>query len=158
MVIWAADLDGGQLHRDRRRDALRFIELRNASDARVLSLSTPAVLVQRTTAPEQSRRVICAELTAADIGTWGGSVVVENHVNVLRPRAVGEAPLISRATLNALLSTKCIDRVIRCLSGSVALSAYELEALPLPDAKTLAGWEGLRGEELEKAVTAAYRP
>lgn len=158
MTLWAADLDGGELHRDKQRDRFRFIELRDARDAAVLGLDSPAVLVQRTTAPEQDRRVVCAELSAADLAAWGGSVVVENHVNVLRPRSAGGAALISQSTLTALLKTGCIDRVVRCLSGSVALSAYELEALPLPDAATLASWDGLRGDELEAAVAAAYRP
>ncbi len=157
MIVWAADLDGGQLHRDKQRDPFRFIELRDERDVAVLTLSSPAVLVQRTTAPEQERRVVCVELTRADLDAWGGAVVVENHVNVLRPRD-GEAPLITQPTLSAVLSTRCVDRLVRCLSGSVALSAYELEALPLPDAETLAAWEGLRGAELESAVTAAYRP
>jgi adenine-specific DNA-methyltransferase len=40
----------------------------------------------------------------------------------------------------------------------VAVSAYELESIALPDAETLVSWESLRGEELECAVAAAYRP
>ncbi|HWT93460.1 MAG TPA: Eco57I restriction-modification methylase domain-containing protein [Solirubrobacteraceae bacterium] len=158
MIVWAADLDGGTLHRDRQRDDVRYIELRDERDEGVLSLAAPALLVQRTTAPEQQRRLVCAELTSDALTEWGGSVVVENHVNVVRPRTASNAPLISQAALQAVLSTKCIDRVVRCFSGSVALSAYELEALPLPDASTLAAWEGLRGDDLEHAVAAAYRP
>lgn len=153
-VIWAADLDGGQLHQDVCRDPVRFIELRDDRDVQVLTLVEPAVLVQRTTAPEQDRRVISAELTTEHLKAWGGQVVVENHVNVLRQ----DSPVISQQLLAALLRTRCIDRVVRCLSGSVALSAYELEALPLPDAETLAAWETLRGEDLERAVSAAYKP
>ena len=84
--------------------------------------------------------------------------MVENHVNVLRPRKPGVEPLVSRGTLAAVLGTRTLDRVVRCLSGSVALSAYELESLSLPDAETLGAWETLRGESLEKAVRDAYRP
>lgn len=157
-IVWAADLDGGELHRDRRRDTLRFIRVRDQKDAKVLELRTPALLVQRTTAPEQERRLVCAALTTAALASWGGRVVVENHVNVLRPRDASEPPLISPETLHAVLGTRCLDRVVRCLSGSVALSAYELEALPLPDVEILAGWESLRGAELERAVSDAYRP
>lgn len=82
--------------------------------------------------------------------------MVENHVNVLRPRDLTSAVALSQATLAAVLKTQCIDRLVRCLSGSVALSAYELEALPLPDDDVLAGWEPLRGAELERAVAVAY--
>jgi len=119
-------------------------------------LDQPAVLVQRTTAPEQSRRVVCVELTARLLREWGGAVVVENHVNVLRPSV--DDPLLAPATLVAVLQTHTIDRLTRCISGSVALSAYELESLPLPNAKTLAAWEVLRGNELERAVASAYKP
>jgi adenine-specific DNA-methyltransferase len=157
-VLWAADLDGGRLHLDPHRKQHRFIQFRDARDRSVLGLDTPAVVVQRTTAPEQQRRLVCVELTEGDLQAWGGLVVVENHVNVLRPQSDQEAPAISLSTLNAVLSTECMDRVVRCLSGSVALSAYELEALPLPDEGTLRMWEELRGEALEAAVTAAYRP
>lgn len=154
-VLWAADFDGGQLHRDPTRDALRWLTLR-ANDAVVMLLDEPAVLVQRTTAPEQERRVVAAELDADSLRAWGGAVVVENHVNVLRPLSL--APMLSRSTLVAVLATRTIDRLARCISGSVALSAYELESLPLPDARTLAAWEELRGEDLERAVAASYRP
>jgi adenine-specific DNA-methyltransferase len=155
-VLWAADLDGGQLHRDPVRDDLRRLALR-ANDADVLLLEEPAVLVQRTTAPEQQRRVVCVELTSELLAEWGGAVVVENHVNVIRSASTAE-PLLSRSALAAVLSTRTVDRLTRCISGSVALSAYELESLPLPDADTLASWEGLRGDELERAVATAYRP
>lgn len=155
-VLWAADLDGGRLHRDPIRDGLRHLAFRG-NDAAVLLLEHPAVLVQRTTAPEQHRRVVCVELTPELLAEWGGGVVIENHVNVIRP-AGSSTPLLSRSALAAVLATRTIDRLTRCISGSVALSAYELESLPLPDAATLRSWEPLRGEGLERAVAAAYRP
>ena len=154
-VIWAADLDGGVLHQDPSRDALRWLTLRE-SDVGPMILESPCVLVQRTTAPEQARRVVCVELDANSLREWGARVVVENHVNVLRPST--PAPLLSRSTLAAVFATKAIDRLARCISGSVAISAYEIESLPLPDASTLAAWEPLRGDALERAVSAAYTP
>lgn len=152
-VLWAADLDGGQLHQDPAREHLRWLAVRPAEASTVL-LDEPAILVQRTTAPEQTRRVVGIELTREALGIWGGSVVVENHVNVLRPRIA--EPLLTRSTLAAVLATRTVDRVTRCISGSVALSAYELESLPLPSEDELATWEGLRGDALEKAVAEAY--
>lgn len=153
-VVWAADLDGGKLHQDKTRSSLRWLSLRG-SDEKVMLLREPAVLVQRTTAPEQKRRVVCVHLTPESLEEWGGAVVVENHVNVVRP-AEGNTPLLSRESLAAVLSTQAIDRLMRCISGSVAVSAYELESLPLPSATTLQSWESLRGKDLEKAVAAAY--
>lgn len=156
-VLWASDLDGGQLHRDRARDALRYLHIRNEADRAVMTLSGPAILVQRTTAPEQRRRVVVIDFTAAELAKWGGTVVVENHVNVLRPRHA-TSPLLSRRTLAAVLATRTMDQLARCLSGSVALSAYELESLPLPAPDVLRGWELLTDTDLEHAVADAYRP
>lgn len=154
-VIWAADIEGGKLHRDAARNVLRYLTLHGATDRQTMILGDPAVLVQRTTAPEQPRRLVATELTAEDVVRLG-PVVVENHVNVLRPRT--HNVLISRAALARLLETKTLDRLMRCISGSVALSAYELDSLPLPDEATLASWEQLHGHDLEQAVAEAYRP
>jgi len=155
-IIWAADLDGPRLRRNPRRDPLRYIEPTSEEDVATLSLAEPAILVQRTTAPEQRRRLVCSELTEEGLDEWGGVVVVENHVNVLRSPAAGE-PLVSRETLLSILRSDCMDRVIRCLSGSVAVSAYELENLPLPDEPTLASWAELGEDGLEKAIASAFR-
>lgn len=154
-IVWAADIDGGRLHRDRARNDLRYIRVR-PSDERFLVLDRPAVLVQRTTAPEQARRLVATFLSEADLAAWGGRVVVENHVNVLRADQ-GDAPL-DGATLARVLGTWTLDRVIRSFSGSVALSAYEIESLPFPDRQVLRTWNGLEGDDLERAVALAYRP
>jgi adenine-specific DNA-methyltransferase len=155
-IVWAADLDGQVLHRDKARSEFRWLSL-GATESDGILLTDPAVLVQRTTSPEQARRINCVNLSERDLREWGGAVVVENHVNVIRP-VDGEPQLLSLATLAAVLSTRTMDRLARCISGSVAVSAYELESLPLPDSETLQTWESLRGDELESAVSAAYRP
>jgi adenine-specific DNA-methyltransferase len=120
-----------------------------------MGLREACVLVQRTTAPEQSRRLVAAELSADKLIELGGTVVVENHVNVLRPSV--PAPAISQKLLARLLATQTLDNLTRCVSGSVALSAYELESLALPDATTLGEWETLSQDELETAARATYR-
>ncbi len=89
----------------------------------------PCALVQRTTAKEQCRRLIAAELPASFIDEHG-AVVVENHLNMIRP--LDGAPGVSPAALTALLNSNVVDQVFRCINGSVAVSAYELQALPLP--------------------------
>ena len=154
-VLWGADIDGGEIHRDKGRDSMRWMKLRDDRDRATNLLDGPAVLVQRTTSPEQSRRLVAVDLSPEVLNELGGAVVVENHVNVLRPTAL--LPLLSRETLARVLATQTLDRLMRCISGSVAVSSYELAALPLPDAATLDSWEGLTGMELERAVAAAYR-
>lgn len=154
-VLWASDIDNGRIAAHPSRSQLRYVKLRGPRDDRTLCLDGPAILVQRTTAPEQAQRLVAAELTADVLASWGGRVVVENHVNVLRP-SLGDAPALSRRLLARLLARPQLDRVVRCLSGSVALSAYELEALPLPDAETLSAWEPLDDAALSQAVEDTY--
>ncbi|MBZ4488084.1 N-6 DNA methylase [Microbacterium sp. cx-55] len=153
-IVWAADIDGGVLHRDQARAAHRYIALRSEADYKTLELGNPCILVQRTTAPEQSRRLVAVELTDAALAELGGGVVVENHVNVLRENE--KEPLVSRSLLTRLLSTETLDKLVRCISGSVALSAYELESIPLPDAQTLALWEKLDASTLKQEVERTY--
>jgi adenine-specific DNA-methyltransferase len=154
IVLWGADVDGGQVHRDRARDSMRFLALNVASDPDVMVLDEPAILVQRTTAPEQVRRLVAADLDSATLEQFGGKVVIENHLNVLRSTV--DKPLISRETLARVLQTQTVDRLMRCISGSVAVSSYEIDSLPLPKASVLASWEILTGTELENAVADAY--
>jgi adenine-specific DNA-methyltransferase len=96
-----------------------------------LLVRTPCVLLQRTTAKEQARRLIAAEMPNSFIMKYG-AVTVENHLNMLIPTA--GKPAIPPALLSAFLNSTAADRAFRCLSGSVAVSAYELESLPLPSA------------------------
>ena len=87
------------------------------------------MLAQRTTAKEQDRRIICAVMPQ-EIVTQNGAVAVENHLNMIFPAK--NRPRVTLKALAAFLSSAAADRVIRCISGSVALSASELEAMPLP--------------------------
>jgi adenine-specific DNA-methyltransferase len=95
---------------------------------------SPCILLQRTTAKEQNRRLIAAELPRRFLNEHG-AVVIENHVNMIRP--INGAPRIAAKVLTAFLNTETVDNVFRCFSGSVAVSAYELEALPLPPPESL---------------------
>ena len=118
----------------------------------------PCVLLQRTTAKEQSRRLIAAELPAAFIEEHG-AVVVENHLNMIKP--LNGAPRVAPAALAVLLNSDVVDQVFRCINGSVAVSAYELEALPLPAPEDVKEVERLvkrraSRERLEGAVERLY--
>ncbi|MGW3723197.1 Eco57I restriction-modification methylase domain-containing protein [Streptomyces sp. NPDC005133] len=152
-IIWAADLDGGELHQDPARDHQRYLHLRER-DEKVLVLERPAVLTQRTTAPEQPRRLLAAALDAETLARWGGRVSVENHVNVLTAQR-DDSELLPQI-LTALLDSEALDRLYRCLTGSVAVSAYELSALPLPAPDTLREWAKLPDDQLSAAINAVY--
>lgn len=127
-LIWAEAVtpDGRFAHRARKRNHAPCFRL-EAGDGWLLT-RRPCVLVQRTTAKEQARRLIAAELPLEFIEAHDG-VVVENHLNMVR--AAGQ-PLVPPAVVAALLNSRVVDDLFRCISGSVAVSAFELEALPLP--------------------------
>lgn len=129
-LIWAESVtsDGRFVFRAQKRNHSPYFEVRPEID-NWLKVSTPCVLVQRTTAKEQARRLIAAELPAEFIAK-DGAVVVENHLNMVKP--IHGQPKVAPALLAALLNSPIVDQAFRCISGSVAVSAFELEALPLP--------------------------
>lgn len=109
----------------------------------------PCVLLQRTTAKEQFRRLIAAEMPASFVAQHG-AVVVENHLNMIRP--LNGSPWVSPAALAALLGTEVVDDLFRCINGSVAVSAYELEALPLPPPDAMKQIESLVRQSAGRAA------
>ena len=158
-LVWAESVrsDGVFEFRAERRNHKPFFEP-GPKESWVLT-DFPCVLLQRTTAKEQCRRLIAAELPASFIEQHG-AVVVENHLNMIRPR--NGVPRVTPAALSALLNSKVVDQVFRCINGSVAVSAYELESLPLPSPEGIKAVERLvtrraKPETLERAVDHLYR-
>ncbi|MGY0782515.1 HsdM family class I SAM-dependent methyltransferase [Azospirillum argentinense] len=145
-LIWAEALtaDGQFVFRAEKKNHEPYFEPDEGDDW--LITRKPCVLLQRTTAKEQSRRLIAAALPA-DFLAKHKAVVIENHLNMLRP--IVDQPSVDPAVLAAFLNSGAADLAFRCVSGSVAVSAYELEALPLPSPKDLA--------ELHRLVTAGAR-
>ena len=136
-LIWAEAVtaDGRFVFRADKKNHAPFFKPEKGDDWLIVDRS--CVLVQRTTAKEQQRRLIAAELSQDFIETHGG-VVVENHLNMVR--AIG-TPKVSPAAVAAVLNSDIIDQVFRCISGSVAVSAFELEAIPLPQASAMSAIE-----------------
>lgn len=134
-LIWAEAItaDGRFLFRADKKNHAPYFEL-TAGDTWLVT-TKPCVLLQRTTAKEQSRRLIAAVLPAEFLEKHGG-VVIENHVNMIRP--ITEIPKVSAEVVGAFINSNAADRAFRCISGSVAVSAYELESLPMPAPEELA--------------------
>jgi adenine-specific DNA-methyltransferase len=99
-----------------------------------LIVQHPCVLLQRTTAKEQERRLIAAELPRSFVAGHGG-VIIENHLNMIR--ASIRKPAIRPAVIAAVLNSRAADAAFRCISGSVAVSAFELEEMPFPAPATM---------------------
>jgi adenine-specific DNA-methyltransferase len=84
---------------------------------------------------------------------------VENHLNMIRP--IVEQPAVSLRVIAALFNSAVVDDAFRCISGSVAVSASELEALPLPSPESARRLErfletGASREDLESYILDAY--
>jgi adenine-specific DNA-methyltransferase len=133
-LIWAEAVgaDGVFSFRAARRNHAPYFVVR--ADEEFLLVRKPCVLLQRTTAKEQAHRLIAAELPQAFLDKHG-AVTVENHLNMIVP--VVPQPVVDTPTLAAFLNSSAADRAFRCISGTVAVSAYELESMPLPPSDAL---------------------
>jgi adenine-specific DNA-methyltransferase len=157
-LIWAEAVtsDGRFVWRAEKKNHAPYFEIRKGDDW--LIANCPCVLVQRTTAKEQSRRLIAAALPPEFVFRHG-AVMIENHLNMIKP--IVKRPPVSADVLAAFLNSAAADRVFRCVSGSVAVSAYELEAMPLPPVISLDLFVRLVREraprdQLESACTLLY--
>lgn len=145
-VVWAECVTpgGGFAVRCERPNRLPYYEPKGANDANLVR--EPCLLLQRTTAKEQHRRLIGAVMSTRAIQVAGGSVSVENHLNMLVPLV--RKPPVSLAELAAFFASDAADQAFRCISGSVAVSATELEAMPLPSVGDLKTAVAARDSEL----------
>ena len=134
-LIWAESvLPTGRFNwRATRKNHLAFFKVEEGDEW--LVRDRPCVLVQRTTAKEQKRRLIAAELPHQFVSENHG-VVVENHLNMILP--IHDKPKVEMPRLAEFLNSDIADSAFRCVSGSVAVSAYELKAMPLPSSRDLA--------------------
>ncbi|SMD16262.1 Eco57I restriction-modification methylase domain-containing protein [Rhizobium sp. RU36D] len=154
-IIWAESVTAaGFSFSAVRRNHAPFIELQGQPH---LITKKSCILLQRTTAKEQERRLLSAVIPQAFIDRTGG-VVVENHLNIIY--APKEAK-VSPEAVSAILNSKAVDRAFRCINGSVAVSAYELEALPMPTLEEVVEVEALlkreaSAMEIEKKISSFY--
>lgn len=148
-LIWAESVqtDGRFEWRATKRNHQPWFEIRDGDQW--LIAKHHCVLLQRTTAKEQHRRLIAAPLPSEFIEKHG-AVVIENHLNMLKP--LGTNPAVSAEVLSAFLNSSAADQAFRCVSGSVAVSAYEVEALPLPSPNALDVLQSLIDNKTDNAT------
>ena len=157
-LIWAESISTeGFTFRADRRNHVPYINVEENQPHLITRHAT--VLVQRTTSKEQNRRLLAAILPQSFIDSSGGAVI-ENHLNLVHSPA-NFTPKVSLATIAALLNSEAADRAFRCISGSVAVSAYELNALPLPTVQQLLDLErsiqsGAQTAMIERQITSYY--
>ncbi len=126
-LIWAESVTReGFEFRARRKNHAPYFEVLPKQEH--LLSTQPCVLLQRTTSKEQDRRLVSAELPSAFIEAHGAAVV-ENHINMVRAWKPNN---LSPKVLEALFNSNALDQIFRCINGSVAVSVFELSALPMP--------------------------
>lgn len=147
-LVWAESITSeGFNFSAARRGHVPFIQVKKEQPH--LITKAECVLVQRTTSKEQERRLLAAVLPASFLKEHGGAVI-ENHLNMVYPNR--KAPAVSAATISVLLNSMAVDRAFRCISGSVAVSAYELNSIPLPSPEQLVELEKLIKRRASKAT------
>lgn len=156
-LIWAESITpfGFSFSADR-KNHVPYFEVRKKQE--YLITSTECVLVQRTTSKEQDKRILAALLPQKFIDQSGG-VVVENHINIVY--SSGMLADIGPDVIAELLNSRVVDRAFRCISGSVAVSAYELNSIPLPDPEQLKIVQelltsGVGKDVIEKTIASFY--
>lgn len=158
-VIWAEAVtsDGRFSWRSEKRNHAPWFAVKRPKDDWLI-VNRSCVLVQRTTAKEQTRRLIAAVLPPTFVRQHG-AVVVENHLNMVR--AISSKPKVPPTVIAALLNSAALDMAFRCINGSVAVSAFELEELPLPSPSVLARLTKLVASnasmaKIEAVIASAY--
>jgi adenine-specific DNA-methyltransferase len=133
-IVWseAVTQDGVFKLRSDKRNHKTFFKFNSGNDH--LITHKECVILQRTTAKEQEKRLVAAVLPNALIKKFKG-VVIENHLNMIIP--ISETPAVDLTVLACFLNSKAANDSFRTISGSVAVSAYELESLPLPSPEKL---------------------
>lgn len=128
-IIWAESItqNGSFQFKAEKKNHAKWFNYKTGLD--FLLTKSSCVLLQRTTSKEQGKRLIAAVLPSSLIEK-NKAVIVENHLNILSP--IADNPQVSLEVLSIFLNSKAANDAFRTISGSVAVSAYELEALPLP--------------------------
>lgn len=150
-VVWAESVSVPGMFRLRpeKSNHAPFYEPTSSRDSNLVR--TPCLLIQRTTAKEQDRRLISAEMPASVLKVHG-AVAVENHLNMVVAAIAN--PVVPMKTLVAFFASETADRVLRCINASVAISASEIEAMPLPTADEIAAAIG--SQDLKAALRDLY--
>lgn len=111
-----------------------------------LKISQPVILVQRTMAREQPRRLVAAYPTA--FFAAHPEFFVENHLNCVV--SVSSGGRIAPEYILALLNSMLYDFAFRCLNGNTQVSASELDTFPV----VLTAGQSLFIEKVQKIVDA----
>lgn len=156
-IVWAESVASGRFEfSSKRRDHMPYLAVKNQQPH--LVTRRQCLLMPRTTSKEQTRRLTATLLPQAFLDDHGGAVI-ENHVNMIY--SAERAPELGLDTVSYILNSPTVDRLFRCMNGSVAVSAYEINALPLPPTDELMDLEdrlrkGATEDEIDSMIAGFY--
>lgn len=148
-LIWAKNVRPGQpcVPANRTADGVDFVRVPEGSQAVV---SSPALIIQRTSNSNQPRRIIAATVDKDSVAPWKG-FVSENHTIVVYGPNSEMVVLLAK-----LLNTSAVDERYRAVSGTATVSVKLLRELDLPPPEVFR--EALRAtSDPEAAAAIAYR-
>ncbi|CVI59702.1 N-6 DNA methylase [Agrobacterium deltaense NCPPB 1641] len=124
-LIWAKNVRPGQpcVPANRTADGVDFVRVPEGSQAVV---SSPALVIQRTSNSSQPRRIIAAAVDKDSVARWKG-FVSENHTIIVYGPDVEMIDLLAK-----LLNTRAVDERYRAVSGTATVSVKLLRELDLP--------------------------
>ncbi|MGI9650923.1 HsdM family class I SAM-dependent methyltransferase [Chryseobacterium sp. RLHN22] len=133
-IIWseAVSKDGNFELKSEKKNHKKWFQFKEGDD--FLLTTKACVLLQRTTSKEQEKRLITTVLPDI-VFEEHKCAIIENHLNMIIP--INPEPIVNLKTLSIFLNSKVVNDAFRTISGSVAVSAYELESLPLPAPSSL---------------------
>ena len=123
-LIWAENVQRYHYSEARKRADRIYI---NAQLEKCQPITHDTIIVQRTTAVEQERRII-AHLFSPD--SFGYPIQAENHTSYLT-----EAEDVPLKFVLGILNSKFIDFIFRHINSNTQVSAGELNSLPFPDSE-----------------------
>lgn len=133
-IIWAEAVskDGNFQLKAEKKNHKKWFQSKDGED--FLKTKKSCVLLQRTTSKEQEKRLITSVLPDELFEEYT-AVIIENHLNMIIATVAN--PRVNLKTLSTFLNSRVVNDAFTTISGSVAVSAYELESLPLPEPSKL---------------------
>lgn len=151
-IVWPFQIqsDGSfVMHRTRPRQKELFILMGQNSNGVLYGQS---VVLKRTSPDGKPRHLICAPVPVTLLERYGG-FVAENHVIVLTRKTDGSS--FEPELLTGVLNSRSVNLAYHCFSGTISVSRFALESLPLPDPNMVQSFIG-EGNNIETSVLAGY--
>jgi len=115
-------------------------------------ITEESIIMKRTSPAGSHKLLVCTVVPKTLIEQYGG-IVGENHVIIISRRK--DIWSVDPSLLVKVLNSTAVNLVYHCFSGTVTVSRYALQTLPMPDPKIVIDfWH--EGKDTEESVFAGY--